>query len=494
MAPSWEATDWPAIVALYDRLVERWPSPSARIARALAIGYGPDGPAAGLATLEDVLDPRQAPGPASTWSPGRTCCDASAGPRRPGWHISRRGPWSATRSSRGSSTSASRSSATRPTARTDAGGRSIVGRDGPDPDSRVALPGSSAWRCCHSPSPGLVVGLLAAWAGNDDLAWWAWTVPAVIVGVRLAWTIVRDLLDREAGVDVIALLAIAGALAVDESFAGAMIAVMLATGGRSRTTPPGGPARADRLARAGARQQVDALRRAGRSRSCRWPRSSWATACWCDRARSSRWTGGRCPAPPPGRVGAHRASRCRSSVPPATPSAAAWSTPAAADRPDRDGDGRSRTYAGIVRLVEQAQASQGAVRPRSPTGTPCSSCPLTLVLAGVAWAAQRGPRPRRSPCSSWRRRVRCSWPPRSRSCPASPAPRTAGHHRQGRWRRSRRLAGARVHAVRQDRHPHRGPAAARRPCEATDGDAGRGAAAGRRPSSRRRRTSWPAAS
>ena len=57
MAPSWQATDWPAIVALYDRLVERWPSPSACIARALAIGYGPDGPAVGLAALEDLPRP-----------------------------------------------------------------------------------------------------------------------------------------------------------------------------------------------------------------------------------------------------------------------------------------------------------------------------------------------------------------------------------------------------------------------------------------------------
>jgi RNA polymerase sigma-70 factor (ECF subfamily) len=57
MAPSWEATDWPAIVALYDRLVERWPSPSACIARALAIGYGRDGAAAGLAALEELPRP-----------------------------------------------------------------------------------------------------------------------------------------------------------------------------------------------------------------------------------------------------------------------------------------------------------------------------------------------------------------------------------------------------------------------------------------------------
>jgi heavy metal translocating P-type ATPase len=77
---------------------------------------------------------------------------------------------------------------------------------------------------------GLVVGLVAWWAGNDDLAWWAWTVPAVIVGLRLGYQIIRDLLAREAGVDVIAVLAIAGALAVGESLAAAIIAVMLATG------------------------------------------------------------------------------------------------------------------------------------------------------------------------------------------------------------------------------------------------------------------------
>src|SRR5690606_17155907 len=43
-AASWEATDWPAVVRLYDRLLERWPSPAARIARAVGIGYGPAGP------------------------------------------------------------------------------------------------------------------------------------------------------------------------------------------------------------------------------------------------------------------------------------------------------------------------------------------------------------------------------------------------------------------------------------------------------------------
>lgn len=53
-APTWAATDWRAIGRLYDRLIERWPSPGARIARAIATGYGPAGPAAGLAELAAV--------------------------------------------------------------------------------------------------------------------------------------------------------------------------------------------------------------------------------------------------------------------------------------------------------------------------------------------------------------------------------------------------------------------------------------------------------
>ena len=77
---------------------------------------------------------------------------------------------------------------------------------------------------------GLVLGLVATVAGLEGLAWWAWTVPAAIVGIWLAASIVADLLAREAGVDVIAVLAIVGALLFGESLAAAVIAVMLATG------------------------------------------------------------------------------------------------------------------------------------------------------------------------------------------------------------------------------------------------------------------------
>jgi heavy metal translocating P-type ATPase len=77
---------------------------------------------------------------------------------------------------------------------------------------------------------GLVLGLLAIAAGQETLAWVAWTVPAAIVGIWLVASIIADLLNHEAGVDIIAVLAIGGALLLGESLAAAVIAVMLATG------------------------------------------------------------------------------------------------------------------------------------------------------------------------------------------------------------------------------------------------------------------------
>ena len=77
---------------------------------------------------------------------------------------------------------------------------------------------------------GLALGIVATFAGQDSLAWLAWTIPAMIVGIWLVASIVADLLRHEAGVDIIAVLAIGGALVLGESLAAAVIAVMLATG------------------------------------------------------------------------------------------------------------------------------------------------------------------------------------------------------------------------------------------------------------------------
>jgi predicted RNA polymerase sigma factor len=50
-APSWEATDWDEVVALYDVLVDVWPSPVVALNRAVALGFA-RGPAAGLVALD----------------------------------------------------------------------------------------------------------------------------------------------------------------------------------------------------------------------------------------------------------------------------------------------------------------------------------------------------------------------------------------------------------------------------------------------------------
>jgi heavy metal translocating P-type ATPase len=77
---------------------------------------------------------------------------------------------------------------------------------------------------------GLVLGIALWLAGHEDWAAIAWTIPSVIVAVWLAASIIADLIGGEAGVDVIAILAIVGALAFHEPLTAAVIAVMLATG------------------------------------------------------------------------------------------------------------------------------------------------------------------------------------------------------------------------------------------------------------------------
>ncbi|MGH8961347.1 MAG: RNA polymerase sigma factor [Jatrophihabitantaceae bacterium] len=57
-APSWDATDWPEIVGLYDLLLASWPSPVVALNRAVAVGFA-YGPEAGLAEVDALaLDPQ----------------------------------------------------------------------------------------------------------------------------------------------------------------------------------------------------------------------------------------------------------------------------------------------------------------------------------------------------------------------------------------------------------------------------------------------------
>ncbi|NOQ00121.1 heavy metal translocating P-type ATPase [Mycolicibacterium sp.] len=72
-----------------------------------------------------------------------------------------------------------------------------------------------------------------AWlAGRHDVADGIWIAATVIAVLPALWWIVAGLRHRRAGVDLIALLSLAGTLLVGEYLAGALIAVML-TGGRA---------------------------------------------------------------------------------------------------------------------------------------------------------------------------------------------------------------------------------------------------------------------
>jgi RNA polymerase sigma-70 factor (ECF subfamily) len=52
-AASWDATDWPGIVLLYDRLRAVWPSPVVEVNRAVAVAFA-QGPEQGLLLLDDL--------------------------------------------------------------------------------------------------------------------------------------------------------------------------------------------------------------------------------------------------------------------------------------------------------------------------------------------------------------------------------------------------------------------------------------------------------
>src|SRR3954468_17966046 len=60
-SPSWADTDWREIVALYDVLLQTWPSPVVALNRAVAVGLA-DGPAPGFAPLDALADEPQLAG------------------------------------------------------------------------------------------------------------------------------------------------------------------------------------------------------------------------------------------------------------------------------------------------------------------------------------------------------------------------------------------------------------------------------------------------
>jgi len=77
---------------------------------------------------------------------------------------------------------------------------------------------------------GLILGLAARGAGRADLAAWCWAGGTIPVIAGLLASIARDLRAGRMGVDSIALVSMSGALALGESIAGIVVAIMYAGG------------------------------------------------------------------------------------------------------------------------------------------------------------------------------------------------------------------------------------------------------------------------
>jgi len=132
----------------------------------------------------------------------------------------------------------------------------------------------------------LAVGAIGWLLGSGTVATIAWITGAVLGLVVSVAQLVAAIRQGRFSVDVIAVLALAGALVVGEPFAGAMITVMLASGQLLE-------ARADARARRELGLLVGRAPRTARrawpagSSRWRWTTSPWATACSSARVRSS---------------------------------------------------------------------------------------------------------------------------------------------------------------------------------------------------------------
>jgi heavy metal translocating P-type ATPase len=86
------------------------------------------------------------------------------------------------------------------------------------------------WALLAAVTAALVGGAAFWFAGRPGVANLLWAGATIVAILPAAVWVIRSLLHRQVGVDVIAVLALAGALAVREYLAGAVIALMLATG------------------------------------------------------------------------------------------------------------------------------------------------------------------------------------------------------------------------------------------------------------------------
>jgi heavy metal translocating P-type ATPase len=234
----------------------------------------------------------------------------------------------------------------------------------------------------------LLVGSVLAAAGTRDAASWLW-VTATVLGLAYSTaTLIAAARRREASVDVIAWLALAGALWVGEPLAGAVIAVMLASGvllearaaARARRELSALVARAPRIARRDTASGPVEVPVAEVVLGDRLVVGSGEIVPVDGRLLGaavldeSALTGE--PLPVERRAGQDIRSGVVNAGSPVRMTATATAD--------------ASTYAGVVRLVEQAQA-QSAPFVRIADRFAVAFVPVTLVLAGVAWAIAGDP-------------------------------------------------------------------------------------------------------
>jgi len=136
---------------------------------------------------------------------------------------------------------------------------------------------------------GMTAGAVARLAGASGAADAAW-LAAAACGLAYSFLIAAASVARgRLSVDVIALLALAGAIAVDELLAAAVISVMLASG-RALEAWAANRARHDLSALLARAPRAGRRYRDGSVEAYRWTRSGPVTCCSSRQATSSPWT------------------------------------------------------------------------------------------------------------------------------------------------------------------------------------------------------------
>jgi hypothetical protein len=77
---------------------------------------------------------------------------------------------------------------------------------------------------------GLALGLAAAFTVRNGLARWIWAAGTIPVVAALAISIARDFLAGRMGVDAVAFVSMAAALALGQTLTGVVVAIMYAGG------------------------------------------------------------------------------------------------------------------------------------------------------------------------------------------------------------------------------------------------------------------------